>query len=132
MANREPGHGRIRRFGGLVIAITLGGILAALGWILPGRMEGTGVENVTPELRLIASRALDDARNTLFDDGIESFLVTTSYVVSIQVGVMPDACPVRSEYAARIRTRTIWWIPYDDVLWCGDGDGRGLFLTRQA
>ncbi len=126
------GDSRLRRILGLVVAIAVGTAVAALGWLLPGRMEGTGVENVTPALRPIAEQALSDARMTLFDDGIESFLVTTSYVESVGVGEMPAACPERTEYAARIRARTIFWIPYDDVLWCGDADGRGLLLTRQA
>lgn len=131
MARTETGE-RLRRFVGLLIAIALGGVIAALGWILPGAMDGTGVDNITPELQPIALQALSDARETLFDEGIESFLVTTSYVDSIGIGTPPEACPERTEYAARIRTRTIWWIPYDDVLWCGDADGVGLLLTRQA
>ena len=131
MAKTETGD-RLRRMVGLLIAIVIGTTAAAIGWMLPGAMEGTGVEDITPELQPIARRALTDARESLFSDGIESLLVTTSYVESIGIGTPPAACPDRTEYSARIRTRTIWWIPYDDALWCGDADGVGLFLTRQS
>ena len=76
MAKTQTGD-RLRRFVGLLIGIVIGTGLAAIGWMLPGAMAGTGVEEIPPELQAIARRALIDTRDTLFDEGIESLLPPT-------------------------------------------------------
>ncbi len=129
---RSELRNRLRRFFGLVVAVAFGAALGWLAWWLPSNSSDDGLGDVPSGMRSAALRALDDARTTFFDTGIEQFLVTSTYVDSITRGDVPDACPVGTEFAARIRARTLLWIPYDDALWCGSASGRGLLLTRQA
>lgn len=123
---------RVRYLTGFVIALGVGAVLAALGFWLPPTMQESGVEDVALELRPIALTALADVEGSFFDDGVERYLVTVLFVESLVQGPAPEGCPEEAAYHARVRARTAWWIPYDNVLWCGDDAGRGIFVTRQA
>lgn len=123
---------RVRYVTGFLVALAFGAVLAALGFWLPPRIQDSAVEDVPVPLQSIALTALSDVERSFFDDGVEQFLVTITYVESVIEGPPPPGCPERAAYHARVRARTAWWIPYDDVLWCGDEGGQGIFVTRQA
>ncbi len=132
MTIRREIRERVRYVIGFLVALAVGASLAALGFWLPPRLQDSAVEDVPPALRPIAIAALGDVERSFFEDGVERYLVTVVYVESVTEGPGPAGCPERAAYHARVRARTAWWIPYDDALWCGDEDGVGIFVTRQA
>lgn len=122
----------IRRITGFAVALVIGAVLGVLGFWLPPRMQESPLERVGAADREIAATALRDAELSFFDVDLEQYLVTVTYVEFVSAGVPPEACPDGTTFHARVHARTIWWIPYDDVLWCGDEEGTGIFVTRQA
>ncbi len=132
MRIRRETRDRFRYVTGFLVALALGATLAALGFWLPPRFQDPVVDDVPAALRPVALTALGDVERSFFEDGVEQYLVTVVYVESVTEGPAPPGCPERAVYHARVRARTAWWIPYDDVLWCGDEGGQGIFVTRQA
>ncbi len=123
---------RVRYVTGFVIALGVGAVLAALGFLLPPALQDSSVGDVPPELRAIALAAVDDVERAFFADGVEQYLVTIVFVATIENGPPATGCPDETAFHARVRARTAWWIPYDNALWCGDETGAGIFVTRQA
>ncbi len=132
MRIRRETRERVRYVTGFLVALALGAALAVLGFWLPARFQEPVADDVPAALRPVALDALGDVERSFFEDGVEQYLVTVVYVESVTEGPPPAGCPERAAYSARVRARTAWWIPYDDVLWCGDEDGVGIFVTRQA
>lgn len=122
----------IRRITGFVIALGLGAVLGLLGFWLPPTLQGSAFDGIAPANHDIAASALADAELAFFDGDVERYLVTITFVESVSSAAPPEACPDGTVWHARVRARTMWWIPYDNALWCGDDAGRGLFVTRQS